>query len=157
MSTEERKPLLKAPSLSSEPKPFYFVDRTDRTKSMAKDDNEIEIVNSVSRQPSTASRPSAAAANGHSQEGGSWFSSIFGGKRGYQSIDGQPQAKPRKVPVKIEPKVFFANERTFLAWLHMSITLASISIAIIAFEEAKSFCQMYGVLLMPVAISFCAY
>lgn len=72
------------------------------------------------------------ATNGHSQESGSWFSSIFGGRRGYQSIDNQPQAKPRKVPVKIEPKVFFANERTFLAWLHMSITLASISIAIIA-------------------------
>jgi hypothetical protein len=38
----------------------------------------------------------------------------------------------RKVPVKIEPKVFFANERTFLAWLHMSVTLASIAVAIVA-------------------------
>lgn len=40
--------------------------------------------------------------------------------------------KPRKVPVKVEPKVFFANERTFLAWLQMAVTLASISVAIIA-------------------------
>lgn len=47
---------------------------------------------------------------------------------------GQPRAgyHVRKVPVKIEPKVFFANERTFLAWLHMSVTLATISIAIVA-------------------------
>jgi hypothetical protein len=46
----------------------------------------------------------------------------------------QPRAgyHTRKVPVKIEPKVFFANERTFLAWLHMSVTLATISIAIVA-------------------------
>ena len=34
-------------------------------------------------------------------------------------------ALPRKVPVKVEPKVFFANERTYLAWLHMSIILAT--------------------------------
>ena len=40
--------------------------------------------------------------------------------------------KQRKIPIKIEPKVFFANERTFLAWLHMSITLAAIAIGIVA-------------------------
>jgi hypothetical protein len=33
---------------------------------------------------------------------------------------------------QVEPKVFFANERTFLAWLNMSVTLASISVAILA-------------------------
>ena len=38
----------------------------------------------------------------------------------------------RKVPVKVEPKVFFANERTFLAWIHMSLTMASISVGIVA-------------------------
>ncbi len=38
----------------------------------------------------------------------------------------------RKVPVKVEPKVFFANERTFLAWLHMSLTLASIAVGILS-------------------------
>lgn len=132
MSMEEKKPLLRAPSLTSEPKPFYFVDRSDRSKSMAKDDNEVEIVNSVSRQPSTSSRLPSQAAPGQVHESGSWLPFLFGGRRGYQNIDNQAQAKPRKVPVKIEPKVFFANERTFLAWLHMSITLASISIAIIA-------------------------
>ncbi len=26
------------------------------------------------------------------------------------------KTKPRKVPVKVEPKVFFSNERTFIAW-----------------------------------------
>lgn len=63
---------------------------------------------------------------------GSWLSSLwpFGGQHKYQSIGGR--TKPRKVPVKVEPKVFFANERTFLAWLNMAVTLSSISIAILA-------------------------
>ncbi|RYG95023.1 DUF202 domain-containing protein [archaeon] len=88
----------------------------------------------------------------------SWFGGWFGRADGYQPIDnGAVQAKPRKVPVKIEPKVFFANERTFLAWLHMSITLATISIAILAFAEANAWSQIYGLLLMPVSIAFCAY
>jgi len=60
----------------------------------------------------------------------SWFGGLFGKSSGYQRIDAIQ--KPRKVPIKVEPKVFFANERTFLAWLHMSITLASISVAIVA-------------------------
>jgi uncharacterized membrane protein YidH (DUF202 family) len=90
----------------------------------------------------------------------SWWSIFGGSNTGYQSID-QPSSigapKPRKVPVKIEPKVFFANERTFLAWLHMAVTLASISIAILAFAETNAWSQIYGLLLMPVAIAFCGY
>lgn len=63
--------------------------------------------------------------------------------------------KPRKAPVKIEPKVFFANERTFLAWMHLSVTLAGASIAILAFaEDQNPFSQLYGILLLPVAIAF---
>ena len=53
--------------------------------------------------------------------------------------------------------MFFANERTFLAWMHMSITLSSISVAIIAFADANEWSQIYGLMMMPVAISFCVY
>ena len=67
------------------------------------------------------------------------------------------RSKPRKLPVKIEPKVYFANERTFLAWMHMSITLASISVAITAFAEANDWSQLYGLILMPCSIAFCCY
>ena len=28
---------------------------------------------------------------------------------------------PRTVPMRIEPKTFFANERTFLSWLHTAV------------------------------------
>ena len=56
------------------------------------------------------------------------LSSLFGRKdnHAYGSIESGPTSLPRKVPVKVEPKVYFANERTFLAWLHMSVTLAGI-------------------------------
>jgi uncharacterized membrane protein YidH (DUF202 family) len=59
--------------------------------------------------------------------------------------------KLRKAPVKIEPKVFFSNERTFIAWMHVSIILAGGSIAILAFA------QLYGIILLPVAVSFIIY
>lgn len=66
--------------------------------------------------------------------------------------------RPRKVPIKVEPKVFFANERTFLAWLHISVYLAGASIAILAFAEDRNpWSQMYGIVLLPVAIAFIVY
>jgi hypothetical protein len=67
--------------------------------------------------------------------------------------------KQRKAPIKIEPKVFFANERTFLAWMHISIILAGASIAILAFSGSSENpgSQLYGVVMLPVAIAFIIY
>jgi len=36
---------------------------------------------------------------------------------------GEPRALARTTPMRIEPKTFFANERTFLSWLHMAVSL----------------------------------
>lgn len=67
--------------------------------------------------------------------------------------------KQRKAPIKVEPKVFFANERTFLAWMHISIILAGASIAILAFSSSSENpgSQLYGVVMLPVAIAFIVY
>lgn len=67
--------------------------------------------------------------------------------------------KQRKAPIKVEPKVFFANERTFLAWMHISIILAGASIAILAFSSSSENpgSQLYGVVMLPVAIAFIIY
>jgi uncharacterized membrane protein YidH (DUF202 family) len=67
--------------------------------------------------------------------------------------------KPRKAPIKVEPKVFFANERTFLAWMHISIILAGASIAILAFtgDSTNMGKQIYGLIMLPVAIAFIVY
>jgi hypothetical protein len=43
----------------------------------------------------------------------------------------------RSLPMKLEPKTFFANERTFLAWLHMAITLGSIAAALLGFSAGR--------------------
>mmetsp|Transcript_938 Transcript_938/g.1671 ORF Transcript_938/g.1671 Transcript_938/m.1671 type:complete len:131 (+) Transcript_938:37-429(+) len=65
--------------------------------------------------------------------------------------------KRRAVPTKVEPKTYFANERTFLAWLHMSVTLASISVAILAFAEHNEAAQLIGTMMLPVALFFAGY
>ena len=68
-------------------------------------------------------------------------------------------AYPRSAPVKIDPKVFFANERTFLAWMHVSVILAGASVAIVAFTDDydSGAHQLYGIILLPVAIAFILY
>ncbi|KAI9687009.1 MAG: vacuolar transporter chaperone [Bogoriella megaspora] len=44
-----------------------------------------------------------------------------------------PKGKKIHVPVRVEPKVYFAAERTFLSWLEFSILLGSIAAALINF------------------------
>ena len=52
-----------------------------------------------------------------------------------------------------------ANERTFLAWMHLSIILAGASIAILAFsgQSENPLSQIYGVVMLPVAVVFIVY
>lgn len=38
---------------------------------------------------------------------------------------------------RLEPKTFLASERTFLSWMHMAITLASIATALLAFAGSS--------------------
>ncbi|KAG0309730.1 vacuolar transporter chaperone [Dissophora globulifera] len=48
------------------------------------------------------------------------------------------QAAPGKriaLPVRVEPKVFFANERTFLSWLNFTVLLGSLSIGLLNFGD----------------------
>ncbi|TFJ81246.1 hypothetical protein NSK_007422 [Nannochloropsis salina CCMP1776] len=130
----ERTSLLKS---SAEPKPVYVVPRT----------------NSISRV--TVENVKASPHYGRSQ-----FPSSTGFLErlwpfAYQ--DTTRYGKIRKAPVKVEPKVFFANERTFLAWLNMSVTLASISVAILAFADHNEFSQIYGFTVLPVAVAFVIY
>ncbi len=103
--------------------------------------------------------PSQRTQNGGT--GGGFWKKIFGRKepessRPYGEVG--TLMKERKAPVKVEPKVFFANERTFLAWLHVSVILAGASVAIVAFaDNGDPYSQMYGIILLPVAIAFILY
>ncbi|BEI80599.1 hypothetical protein CcaverHIS002_0111280 [Cutaneotrichosporon cavernicola] len=44
-----------------------------------------------------------------------------------------PTGKRIAIPVRIEPKVIFATERTFLKWLHFAVLLSAVSITLINF------------------------
>jgi len=60
---------------------------------------------------------------------------------------------------KIEPKIFFANERTFLHWLHAGVTLYTISAGILVFasSEGSNWAHYYAMSLLPIALGFCMY
>lgn len=60
---------------------------------------------------------------------------------------------------KIEPKVFFANERTYLHWLHYAVILSSIASGILAFSEqnGETWGEFYALALLPISLGFCVY
>ena len=49
--------------------------------------------------------------------------------------------------MRIEPKTFFANERTFLTWLHMAVTIGTIAAALLGFSGSAQRAEKpkYGV------------
>ncbi|KAJ2862659.1 GTPase regulator Nrf1 [Coemansia erecta] len=74
---------------------------------------------------------SVIAVQGHSQGSGD--------NQGYGSVPftarhDQP-GKRIAVPVRVEPKVFFANERTFLSWLNFAIVLGSLALGLLNFGD----------------------
>jgi uncharacterized membrane protein YidH (DUF202 family) len=58
---------------------------------------------------------------------------------------------------KVDPKVYFSTERTFLAWMHAAVLLAGISIAITAYSDTGSASAIYGLMLLPIAIVAIVY
>lgn len=58
---------------------------------------------------------------------------------------------------KIDPKVYFSVERTYLAWMHTSIILAGISMAMMDYSEESDNTAFYGLMLLPVGIVFILY
>ena len=59
------------------------------------------------------------------------------------------------VPVRVEPKVFFANERTFLSWIHFSIFLGGIATALVGLGNHTA--RISGYLFGAVSVLFTAY
>lgn len=59
------------------------------------------------------------------------------------------------IPVRVEPKVFFANERTFLSWVHFSIFLGGISTALVGLGNHTA--RISGYIFAVVSILFTIY
>ena len=58
----------------------------------------------------------------------------------FDRVIGAHKPRMRAMPMKIEPKTFFANERTFLHWLHMAVTIGSIASALLGFASTADRC-----------------
>jgi hypothetical protein len=120
----ERTPLVKSDRSES----FYFINQNSGASALTRD-GEWTPDPLSKRHPSIAS----SSVTEERREGFlSWLGGLFGKKK---LASNDITSKLRKVPIKVEPKVFFANERTFLAWLHMAMTLGGVSLAICAFAE----------------------
>jgi hypothetical protein len=180
MSKNERTPLIPPSNAPGDQPTVYFLERRDSKLSASvnisadtaqADAEEIETLPEGSTASNFEPRPVTAAgiaransiraANGSSSGNGGWFN-FFGNKKGVATGDNTDIGSMvinRKVPVKVDPKVFFANERTFLAWLHVSTILAGASVAIVAFSGDRGMGpdMLYGVIMLPVAISFIVY
>ena len=59
------------------------------------------------------------------------------------------------IPVRVEPKVFFANERTFLRWVQFSIFLGGLGTAMLGLESFRS--NVCGAIMVLIAILFACY
>jgi uncharacterized membrane protein YidH (DUF202 family) len=57
----------------------------------------------------------------------------------------------------VEPKLFFANERTFIKWLHMAVMLSSISIGVLAFSPDHQQVNALAMMMLPLALLFITY
>lgn len=61
-----------------------------------------------------------------------------------------PKGKRICVPVRVEPKVYFANERTFLSWMHVAIILSTVAGVLLNFGHGASLEASLGFFLTAV-------
>ncbi|EXJ64062.1 hypothetical protein A1O7_00398 [Cladophialophora yegresii CBS 114405] len=62
-----------------------------------------------------------------------------------------PKGKRIHVPVRVEPKVYFAAERTFLSWLEFSIIIGSIAATLLNFGDYVSLISAWGFTIVACA------
>ncbi|KAK2737762.1 vacuolar transporter chaperone [Myotisia sp. PD_48] len=68
------------------------------------------------------------------------------------------QSAPGKriaLPTRVEPKVFFANERTFLSWLNFTIILGGLALGLLNFGDRVG--QISAALFTVVAMAAMMY
>lgn len=59
----------------------------------------------------------------------------------------------------MDPKVYFAVERTYLAWTRAAVLLAGAAVAMEAFADSSKqpWTLVYGVMILPFSIGFIVY
>jgi uncharacterized membrane protein YidH (DUF202 family) len=58
------------------------------------------------------------------------------------------------LPVRVEPKVFFANERTFLSWLNFTVVLGGLAMGLLNFGDriGQTSAMIFTVIAMGVML-----
>lgn len=111
---------------------------------LAEDNNLYEpLLDPMENTPSKGKKSSSCKIS-------SFFKRIFIRKNNIVQIK-----RPKTAVVRVEPKTFFANERTLLQWLNTSVLLSTISITLLNFSNSYGFAS--GVIMAPVAIFFILY
>jgi SPX domain protein involved in polyphosphate accumulation/uncharacterized membrane protein YidH (DUF202 family) len=59
------------------------------------------------------------------------------------------------VPVRVEPKVFFANERTFLSWVHFAVVLGGLALGLLNFGDKVG--RTAGVIFTIISMGILVY
>ncbi|CAO3702705.1 hypothetical protein G6F56_001799 [Rhizopus delemar] len=59
------------------------------------------------------------------------------------------------LPVRVEPKVFFANERTFLSWLNFTVVLGGLAMGLLNFGDRIG--RLSAVLFTVIAMGVMMY
>ncbi|CAD7705264.1 unnamed protein product [Ostreobium quekettii] len=117
-----------------------------------------------SRSVATGGNMSASVSGrfsaGSRDSGHGFFTRLLGLDKPKKTALGRP-------PMRVEPKTFFANERTYLAWLNMAITVGSIAIALLGFGGTASrkqgqlavveVVEINALILLPLALLMSCY
>lgn len=64
------------------------------------------------------------------------------------------------LPTRVEPKVFFANERTFLSWLNFTVILGALAIGMLNFGDRVAFISAFlftGVAMLTMLYALVTY
>ncbi|KHO00035.1 vacuolar transporter chaperone 4 [Metarhizium album ARSEF 1941] len=82
---------------------------------------------------------------------------LFGSSTIQQKKFKAPPGKKIYVPVRVEPKVYFAAERTFLGWLEYSIYIGAIAITLLNFGEHPTTTSFFvaGIFTLLAILSLC--
>lgn len=68
----------------------------------------------------------------------------------------KPKKKHVQAPMKIEPKTFFANERTFLQWMSFLVLIVGFGITMLGLSTQRSV-RICGLIFMCIAVAFMLY
>lgn len=72
--------------------------------------------------------------------------------------DKLPKGKTICVPVRIEPKVYFANERTFLSWLSMGMLLGAVATTLLNYGSKSALTSSIGFFITAIfTIAYSTY